>query len=120
MSEMATTSDRKGVVSVARDGILDAIGRSTQRIWLASPFLSRPISQALVDRAPKGETVQRRLLTAVTQRSVEAGVLDPEALGLLRASGWEVRSIPNLHAKALVCDAREALVGSANLTVGGL
>jgi hypothetical protein len=113
-------SGRTGVVSVARNGILAAVGRCTKRTWLASPFLSRPVARALADRAPKGANVDRRLLTALTQRSVEAGVLDPSALILLHDAGWQIRSIPNLHAKALVCDRREGLVGSANLTVGGL
>jgi hypothetical protein len=117
---MSIESPRKGVVTVARDGVLEAVGRSTASIWLVSPFLSRPITTALIDRAPKGDGVERRFLTALTQRSVEAGVLDPEALALLEASGWELRSIPNLHAKAVVCDGREALIGSGNLTVGGL
>jgi hypothetical protein len=117
---MAEGSGRKGVVSVAGDGVLAAVGRCTRRTWLASPFLSRPVAQALADRAPKGSKVDRRLLTALTQRSIEAGVLDPGAIALLRDAGWQVRSIPNLHAKALVCDRQEGLLGSANLTVGGL
>jgi phosphatidylserine/phosphatidylglycerophosphate/cardiolipin synthase-like enzyme len=115
-----TTKARAGVVSVARDSVLEAVGQCAARVWLASPFLSRRVAQALVDRAPKGEAVSRRLLTALTQRAVEAGVLDPQAVALLQASGWEVRSIPNLHAKAVLCDDREALIGSANLTEGGL
>lgn len=117
---MVDAPGRQAVVSVARDDVLAAVGRCTKRTWLASPFLSRPVAQALADRAPKGRDVDRRLLTALTQRSVEAGVLDPAALALLHEAGWAVRSIPNLHAKALVCDRREGLVGSANLTVGGL
>lgn len=117
---MATASGRKGVVSVAQDDLLEAIGRSTTRVWLSSSFLSHAVAQAVVDRAPKGEAVDRRLLTALTQRSVEAGILDPHALELFRERGWQIRSIPNLHAKAALCDDHEALVGSANLTSGGL
>lgn len=114
------TKRRSGLVSVVQDDVLEAVGQCTARVWLASPFLSAAVAQAMADRAPKGKPVSRRLLTALTQRSVEAGVLDPGGLAILQTSGWDIRSIPNLHAKAILCDTREALIGSANLTQGGL
>lgn len=107
-------------MTVARDEVLDCVARSTESIWLSSPYLSAPIAEAINDRAPKGPGIERRLLTALTERSVRAGVLDVTALRLLRDAGWELRSIPNLHAKAVMADGREALIGSANLTIRGL
>lgn len=58
------------------------------------------------------------LITALTPRPVQAGVLDPKALRVLRNAGFAIRSVPNLHAKLSIAG-RWGMVGSGNLTNSG-
>jgi PLD-like domain len=102
----------------ARTELLSKVGEAGARVWLASPFLTQPIAQELVEAAlPE---VDRRLLTALVASSVQVGALDPEALARLMDGGWKVGSIRNLHAKLSIVDSFWGLVGSGNLTNAGL
>lgn len=60
------------------------------------------------------------MLTALVPRSVQAGVLSTTGLSILRESGFQIASIPNLHAKVCLIDSDWGLVGSGNLTGSGL
>jgi phosphatidylserine/phosphatidylglycerophosphate/cardiolipin synthase-like enzyme len=51
---------------------------------------------------------------------VRRGVLSLAGLETLRAAGFELRSVPNLHVKAAIVDTDWGLAGSGNLTVSGL
>lgn len=48
------------------------------------------------------------------------GVLSMSGLETLHAAGFELRSVPNLHAKTAIIDDDWGLAGSGNLTVSGL
>jgi phosphatidylserine/phosphatidylglycerophosphate/cardiolipin synthase-like enzyme len=102
----------------ARAELLDSIGKSSARVWLASPFLSHPIARELTATSPRG--AGKHFLTALVAGSVRVGALSPKALQLLKDDGWEVRSIRNLHAKLSIVDDFWGLVGSGNLTSAGL
>lgn len=109
------------LVTFARTRLLAAIEAARSSVWLASPFLSRPVSHriaAAVGGCPRA--TDRRLLTALDPRSVQVGALDPRALRVLAAAGFEIRTIRNLHAKVSIVDTRWGLVGSGNLTGAGL
>jgi PLD-like domain len=60
------------------------------------------------------------LLTALNDEAVARGYLDPAGLRLLAESGFEIRSIRNLHAKFVLVDRDWGVVGSGNLTSKGL
>lgn len=102
----------------ARPELLSNVGNANARVWLACPFLSRPVAQELAEASPTG--VDRRLLTALVAGSVQMGALNPEALEVLKNDGWEIRSVRNLHAKLCIVDGSWGLVGSGNLTNAGL
>jgi hypothetical protein len=108
------------LLTFARERLLAEIERSAERIWLASPFITAPIAAKIVDAVSASGASDRRLLTALSPRSVKVGVLDPAALSKLLGAGFQIASIPNLHAKVSLVDGDWGLVGSGNLTGTGL
>jgi phospholipase D-like protein len=110
----------QGLVTFAREALLERIAAAEKRVWLASPFLTAPVATRIRDAIADSSAGDRRLLTALVPRSVQVGVLSPKALALLQGCDFEVRSIPNLHAKACLVDDSWGLVGSGNLTGSGL
>lgn len=115
---MARTEE--GVVTFARQLLLERIARAGKRIWLASPFISAPVASAICEAAAKSTAVERLLLTDLDERAVRSGVLDARALAELQGGDFKIASIANLHAKVSLVDSRWALVGSGNLTGAGL
>jgi hypothetical protein len=71
----------------ARGELLREVASAENRVRLASPFITRPIAQALASSA--GIATERRLLTALVAGSVRVRALDPEALRLLKEAGWQ-------------------------------
>jgi hypothetical protein len=114
------TGDAGELVTYARTELLARIRGAEQRIWLASPFLSKPVSEEIAAAVEESSAGERRLLTALIASSVQTGVLDPYGLDTLLDSGFELCSVPNLHAKLSLIDTSWGLVGSANLTNAGL
>ena len=108
------------LLQFARVELLAAVGRAEETIWLASPFLSRPIAKRLVESANRSKAPEKRLLTALNPMSVRAGALDPAGLQLLRSAGFVIATISNLHAKVAIIDDQWGLVGSGNLTNAGV
>jgi len=113
-------ADAGELVTYARTELLARILGAKNRIWLASPFLSKPVADEIVGAAEQSSAVERRLLTALVARSVQARVLDMGALEALLNGGFELCSVPNLHAKLSLIDTSWGLVGSGNLTNAGL
>jgi hypothetical protein len=108
------------LVTFARGELLRQIEGASERIWLASPFLSNSIATYIAWAAAKSSAGDRRLMTALTPDSVRVGVLDPKALLTLKEAGFEITSRGNLHAKVSIVDCSWCLVGSGNLTNAGL
>lgn len=108
------------LIDFARNLLMARIEAARERIWLVSPFLTRPIAERIHRTVKDSAATERRLLTALEPRSVQVGVLDPSGLKSLRAAGFEVASIANLHAKVSLVDSDWGLIGSGNLTGAGL
>jgi hypothetical protein len=112
--------DAGELVTYARTELLARIRGAEQRVWLASPYLSKSVAEEIVTAAEESLVSERRLLTALVASSVQARVLDPAALETLLDSGFELCSVPNLHAKLSLTDTSWGLIGSGNLTNAGL
>lgn len=112
--------DAGELVTYARTELLARIREAEQQVWLASPFLSRPVADEIVTAVEESAASDRHLLTALVAGSVQTRVLDPNALETLLDSGFEICSVPNLHAKVSLIDTTWGLVGSGNLTNSGL
>lgn len=113
------TGSHAELVTAANRALLWQLRHASDRIWLASPYLSMTAASRLVKEATSSTAGQRRLLTSVNERSVRAGVLSAKALMMLQTNNFEVASIDNLHAKLSLVD-HWGLVGSGNLTDAGL
>lgn len=112
--------DAGELVTYARTELLARIRGAKQRVWLASPFLSKPVAEEIVTAVEESTAAERHLLTALAAGSVQTRVLDPNGLETLLDSGFEICSVPNLHAKVSLIDTTWGLVGSGNLTNSGL
>jgi hypothetical protein len=110
----------KTFVTFAREELLAELSGARDRVWLVSPFLTAPIAARIRDAAAEASAGDLRLLTALVPRSVQAGVLSTTGLAALLEAGFEIASIPNLHAKVCLVDVDWGLVGSGNLTGTGL
>lgn len=114
------TGDAGELITYARTELLARVRGAKQRVWLASPFLSKPVAEEIVTAVEESQAAERHLLTALAAGSVQTRVLDPSALETLLDSGFEICSVPNLHAKVSLIDTTWGLVGSGNLTNSGL
>ena len=69
----------------------------------------------------KNERISRKILIIRGRKSdFISGASDIEILQLALSSGWSVYINKNLHAKMYCIDEKKALIGSANLTNGGV
>jgi len=114
------TGDAGELVTYARTELLTRLRRAGQRVWLASPFLSKPVADEIATAVEESSAGERRLLTALVASSVQTRFLDPSGLETLLDAGFEICSVPNLHAKVSLIDSTWGLVGSGNLTNSGL
>jgi hypothetical protein len=112
--------DAGELLPFARDELLHQAKGARKRIWLCSPFLTAGIAKQVAEASESSSAQDKRLLTALVSSSVQVGVLDPNGLSKLREGGFEIASIPNLHAKVSLVDSSWGLVGSGNLTNAGL
>jgi hypothetical protein len=94
------------------------LGARRDRTWLAAPFLTLPIAEWIAAR-PAALHGDRRLLIAWASRSISSLYLSAHGVEVLQTSGFQVRDLRNLHAKAIIAGTR-AYVGSGNLTGMGL
>jgi hypothetical protein len=108
------------LLTQARAELLAHIAAAQTEIQLTSPFLTKAVASDLRKHALNAAARNRRLITALDERAVLVGVLDPTGLRQLLGAGWDVRTIPNLHAKLSLIDDSWGLVGSGNLTSAGL
>jgi hypothetical protein len=115
-----TPRPRSPLVQVAREPLLAAVRSAQRKVFIAAPFVSGDVAAALAKGALASTASERRFLTALTEGSVRSGFLNPRGLRKLMDSGFQIASIPNLHAKVALVDNRWGLVGSGNLTNSGL
>lgn len=114
------TGNAGELVTYARTELLARVRGAAERVWLASPFLSRPVAEEIVVAVMESSAAERRLLTALVPGSVQTRVLDPAALETLLDASFDLCSVPNLHAKLSLVDSSWGLLGSGNLTNAGL
>ena len=104
----------------ARRPLLDGLRRAESRVLIAAPFLSFDVARDISRAALASRAASKLLLTALNERAVRGGFLNPAGLRLLKNSGFEIRSARNLHAKVALFDGAHGILGSGNLTTQGL
>lgn len=108
------------LLDVARDDLVESVRHATRRVWLSSPFLSKSVAELIAEAATFSDASDLRFITALGADPVRRGVLSIKGLESLQEARFDLRSVPNLHAKAAVVDNDWGLAGSGNLTVSGL
>ena len=104
----------------ARGELVEKVERARQRILLVSPFITAGVAKEIAAAAERSSAAERRLITALDERSVRSRVLDPKGLRRLKEAGFVIAHVEHLHAKVSIVDRRWGLVGSGNLTDSGL
>ena len=96
---------------------------SVKTINIVSPFITQPGIRELIQGFRRKRT-KIQILTNLSGLNVAMSISDPISplLEVLDALGdrVDIKSYPNLHAKLYLCEGRAALVGSSNLTYGGM
>ncbi len=95
----------------------DLIQKSKEQL-LASPFIKNNIAQLILENRPKKSHIY--FLTNYKLANFYRKSSDLEALRSFINNRIEVRNYPRLHAKTFIFDSNNAIITSANLTMGGL
>ena len=101
-----------------------SLGKSPVKlIQVASPFITSPGIQMLIEEFGRKRT-RFQVLANLSDFNVALSLSNPVApiLQLMEKFGEriEIKSHPMLHAKMYLCDGKAALLGSSNLTYGGM
>jgi hypothetical protein len=105
------------ITTPTRDWLEHHASKCSERFLVASPY----VGDYLVKVARRLPTsVNRVLLTRTDLRDFAKGSSDIDAVCETAKLGAKVLSLPRLHAKVYVFDARAALVTSANATYSGM
>jgi len=101
------------------------ISTPEEYLLLASPFITRPITQRIGDRLAHCSAIKDLKIVCLTNLRVESvlsGSLELEGLAELGRAFRNFTSIhlPALHAKVFIADYKLAIITSGNLTYGGL
>lgn len=98
---------------------MKALRAATDRVRLASPFISVRIAKQLAGIA-SGSTAAWSLITRLDAAAAAGGYLSTDGLRALMDAGVVLRHARRLHAKVYLADENFGMAGSANLTGPGL
>lgn len=105
------------ITNPAVDIFLDLI-RNSQEQLLASPFIKANVAEMILQN--KTSKAKTSLLTSYKLNNFHRNSSDLTALKSFIKNRIAVRNYPRLHAKTYIFDSRQAIITSANLTLGGL
>lgn len=94
------------------------VKRSKQSIKITSPFVTYEVCEEML--TAKNNSSKLQMITAFRIMSVYSGLIDLAAIEKILANSGRVKTYPRLHSKIYIFDNQEAVITSANLTVGGL
>lgn len=100
------------------------IAAAREDLVICSPYIGRTGTDLVCTHLPSSlrNSGRLRFLTDLSPLNVVQRSTDPAALTAVLESlpGAAIRHLPRLHAKVYIADSRMAIIGSANLTAGGL
>lgn len=99
---------------------MEGIRKAQSEVLIATPFLSLEVAQEVALAALASTAEKRMFLTALNDRAISGGFLNPKGLRVLSDARFEIRSLRNLHAKVCLVDGSAGILGSGNLTTAGL
>lgn len=96
-----------------------ALSEASESISLVSAYVTSPGIEWVLERLP-ARPVNLRVIARWRCADLASKASDIEVYPLLRSRGARLYVHPDLHAKLVLVDNRQLLVGSANLTSAGL
>ncbi len=113
------------IPSPCKDALAGIIDNVEAELHIVSPYVTQAgaaLIRSRVGAKTRRVSVDIHLLTDLNPLSVCQGSCDPEAILNLISSFRQARiyHLPRVHAKIVVADRAVAMIGSANLTEGGL
>lgn len=113
------------IPSPCKDALESVIESANNELHIVSPYVTQVGATLITDRIKspaRRSSMAVRLLTDLNPFSACQGSCDPEAILHLARSFPKstVTHLPRVHAKIIVADRAAAIVGSANLTAGGI
>lgn len=115
----ATVTAVTSLLTIAELELMNALRVASDRVLLASPFISIRIAKQLAGIASVS-TATWSLLTRLDAAAAAGGYLSTDGLRALMDAGVDVRHARRLHAKVYLADETFGMIGSANLTGPGL
>ncbi len=100
------------------DKIFGAFSNCKNSIKIITPFISRDMSNKLIDIIDLNE-INCTIITRFKRQDFVDGVSNLYALNDLLNAGVEIYSLKKLHTKLYLIDDDTAIIGSANFTAGG-
>ena len=113
------------IPSPCKDALARLVESVQGELHIVSPYITQAGTAFItsrIDGATRRQSIDVRLLTDLNPLSVCQGSCDPEAiLDLTRSFRLTmIHHLPRVHAKIVVADRAAAMIGSANLTQGGI
>jgi hypothetical protein len=118
-------ADIQLIPSPCKDALAGMIDDAGAELHIVSPYITVAGATLIVSRGgaeTRRQSVDLKVLTDLNPLSVCQGSCDPQAIldlarSFRRAS---IHHLPRVHAKIVVVDRAVAMIGSANLTEGGI
>jgi len=118
-------ADIQLIPSPCRDALAALIHDAQAELHIVSPYITMAGAALIMSRgeaARRRQSVHLKVLTDLNPLSVCQGSCDPQTIldlarSFRRAS---IHHLPRVHAKIMVADRAVAMIGSANLTEGGI
>jgi HKD family nuclease len=117
---------RKIIDGTQIKNIVDKYASGVHDVMICSPFLTKGGILPLLDRFRQKEKVRLDVISRFNEIDCLSGATDPEVFAhlfkLTRFKKWDIRIwlVDSLHTKTIVLGKKAAIIGSANITVGGL
>ncbi len=95
----------------------ELFSKAKKRIRIASAWIRGEILKELLSNVKESVEIEIVIRTSSYE---DLRITDPEVFWIVREKGGRIYLNPRLHAKFVVVDSKEAILGSANITLQGL
>lgn len=117
------TADSRMIASAWTDDLAAFVENTQHELLLMSPWITTAAATLISHNLNKANPLKLQILARLHEEDFTSGTSHIEAFKpsmYPSSTNVEVRALPMLHGKMLVADRRRVIIGSANMTEGGL
>ena len=117
------TADARIIASAWTDDLATFVENTRQELLLMSPWITTAAATLISHNLKEANPVKLQILARLHEEDFISGTSHVEAFKpsmYPSSTKLEIRALPMLHGKMLVADRRRVIIGSANMTEGGL